>query len=83
MSCCGSRRAGWRSAAATPSLAAAPPVPATPQNPVRLGHRGSTSTVVRGARSGFTYLFGPSGSTLEVDGADADALLATDRFERR
>jgi len=80
MSCCGSRRAAWRSVATTPAPAVAPPAP---QNPVRLGHRGSTSTVVRGARSGFTYLFGPSGSTLEVDGADADALLATDRFERR
>lgn len=80
MSCCGQQRAAWR-AAQSP----APPAPAapTPRDPVRLAHRGASSTVVRGASTGLTYLFGASGSTLEVDGADADALLATRRFERR
>ena len=82
MSCCGQKRAAWRTAASA-SAAPAAVAPPTPRNPVRLTHRGDTSTVVRGARTGLTYLFGPGGTTLEVDGADADALLASHRFERR
>ncbi len=80
MSCCGQKRAAWRS---TPPPGAAAPAAPVPRNPVRLAHRGDGSTVERGARTGLTYLFGPRGSTLDVDGNDADALLASDRFERR
>jgi len=79
MSCCGQQRAAWRTAHLP--APAAPSAPA-PRDPVRLAHRGESSTVVRGARTGLTYLFGALGSTLEVDGADAEALLATPHFER-
>ena len=83
MSCCGNRRAAWRAAMPGAGAALAEPLAPRPQNTVRIGHRGETSTVVRGTRTGFTYLFGPQGSTLEVDGADAEAMLASALFERR
>jgi len=83
MSCCGNRRAAWRSALPAAGSASVEPAAPRPQNPVRIGNRGEVSTVVRGTRTGFTYLFGPRGSTLDVDGADAEALLASAQFERR
>jgi hypothetical protein len=83
MSCCGQQRAAWRTATQRTSVPPAAPVAPAPRNPVRLAHLGDTSTVVRGAVTGLTYLFGARGSMLEVDGADAEALLASRRFERR
>lgn len=83
MSCCGNRRAAWRSALPAAESALAEPVAPRPQNTVRIGHRGEASTLVRGTRTGFSYLFGPRGSTLDVDGADAEAMLASAQFERR
>jgi hypothetical protein len=81
MSCCGSQRAAQRTQmqrvhAATP----APAVPPVMQAPVRLSYRGGGPTVARGPQTGLTYLFGPRDTTLEVDGRDAQALLASGRF---
>jgi hypothetical protein len=80
MSCCGRQRAALRTQMARPNVAWAEPAPPVLQEPVRLAHRGTSSTMVRGERTGLTYLFGPHGGTLDVDGRDAGALLASGRF---
>jgi len=80
MSCCGSRRAALR----TPPFRAVAPVapePPLPQQPVPLASRAEGAIVVRGAVTGLAYLFGAPGSTLDVDGRDAQALLATGLFQ--
>lgn len=81
MSCCGQHRETLR--AASIGLAAPPDAPppairyATP-----VTFTGDSPIVVRGTRTGLTYLFGPRGQVLEIDGRDVSALVATGRFER-
>ena len=78
MGCCGQKRRALRT---TPVPAPAPPPPvAVLRNPVLVAQTGGSAVVVRGAASGLSYLFAPSGAGLEVDGRDVAALLETGRF---
>ena len=81
MSCCGQKRQEWR----TPSLRLSPTTHVAPpvlQNPVPLAFLGEASIVVKGARTGLSYLFGPRGEALAVDERDASTLIATGHFAR-
>ena len=77
MSCCGQKRRAWREQRTEPSEAA--PAPPVLQNPATLHHPGKTSLVMKGAVTGYAYLFGPD-SSLSVDGRDVPALRATNHF---
>ena len=79
MGCCGQKRRALRATPVPPPPPPPPPV-AVLQNPVLLAQTGGSAVVVRGAASGLSYLFAPSGAALEVDGRDVAALLETGRF---
>jgi len=79
MSCCGQKRLAWRELNKTKVQAAVPPPPVL-QNSVILRHLGTSSLVIKGAITGYTYLFAGHGSGLSVDERDAPALIATGRF---
>jgi hypothetical protein len=81
MSCCGQRRQNWRDWATHATPLPAPP-PAL-QNPRVLYHLGDASLLVQGAATGIAYLFGPSGSALEVDERDIATLVASGKFSVR
>ena len=81
MSCCGSRRAAWRS---EPSLRARTKPIAEPEHAdgeaPRLRCTGSAPLYLRGPASGRAYRFGAE--PVPVDAADLEALLRTGRLER-
>jgi hypothetical protein len=80
MSCCGQKRQALR----TTTVRQAPPKVASPvlSEAIQLAYRGDSSMVVRGPQTGTTYLFGPRGNGLMVDGRDAPMLLRSGQFER-
>ena len=79
MSCCGQKRQAWREMVRAKVQAEAEPPPA-PQNPVILYHLGPSSLVIKGAATGFTYLFAGRETSLSVDERDVRALMATGQF---
>jgi hypothetical protein len=77
MSCCGNKRTNWReyskqAAPAAKSLAM--------KNPHILFYTGETSFVIKGAVTGYTYLFAEKSEGLEVDERDVLGFLQMKKF---
>ncbi|PIR37828.1 MAG: hypothetical protein COV35_07825 [Alphaproteobacteria bacterium CG11_big_fil_rev_8_21_14_0_20_39_49] len=77
MGCCGNKRANWRNYSTRPAPSA---VPEKLQNPQKIYYNADEPYIVKGAVTGFTYLFSDKGDALEVDERDAADLMKAGYF---
>jgi hypothetical protein len=80
MSCCGSKRSAWRTSTTyAPAPVQTPPVLFSP---TRVRYRGEGPIVIRGAVTGFAYVFTDPTQGLDADGRDVADMLQSGHFER-
>jgi|GEM_PF-1670510 hypothetical protein len=83
MSCCGSLRQNWREYTNKPTADAQQPLPApTLQAAGKVRYTGEGSTFIKGAVTGYVYVFSGSAEGLAVDGRDLAAILQRPGFEK-
>jgi hypothetical protein len=80
MSCCGQKRQSWREGLGQMPQSRQPSPPAL-QNPRVLYYQASSSLLIKGAATGFTYLFAGRGIGLRVDERDIPAFVRMNVFQ--
>ena len=81
MSCCGQKRQAWREIAPI-NKQISTPTPPVLQNQKELYHLGEHALVIKGAVTGYAYLFAGRGTSLSVDERDLPAFLQMDIFSK-
>ncbi len=74
MSCCGHKRQQWQQ---KKNYEGQTPVAPTPvlENTVALQYKGASTYLIKGAVTGYVYLFAPNEQKLFVDGRDVSMIL--------
>jgi hypothetical protein len=74
MNCCGQKRQQWQQEITPREIISAPIQPVL-ENPVAIAYNGTTSCIIKGAATGYIYLFAPQETGLMVDGRDVEEMV--------
>ena len=74
MSCCGQKRQQWQQKKNYEEPTVVAPTPVL-ENTVALQYNGTSTYLIKGAVTGYLYLFAPNEQKLFVDGRDASMIL--------
>lgn len=74
MSCCGQKRQQWQQKKNYDQPTPVVPTPVL-ENTVALQYKGPSTYLIKGAVTGYLYLFAPNEQKLLVDGRDASMIL--------